>query len=163
MKSNLDSISCIQELEFCQKYLERFNLKFLIEELISKNRDSYLVFMRALIVLILTKRGFKCQTIGAIINRDHSTVLHLKKYERSQGKYHKYDDLKRFILNDKNIKGIGEPTKQNGYNGYKYFDFQDWLKSEHGKKCIDFKSLSSEEYLKNRLWWAFMEARKEMK
>jgi deoxyribose-phosphate aldolase len=34
--------------------------------------------------------------------------------------------------------------------------FEDWIKTETGKKCLDISTLTSEEYLKNRLWRAFI-------
>lgn len=34
-------------------------------------------------------------------------------------------------------------------------DFNEWIKTEEGLKCCDMATLTSEEYLKNRLFWAF--------
>lgn len=33
--------------------------------------------------------------------------------------------------------------------------FDKWLLTGHGKKCVDSKSLTNQELLKNRLWWAY--------
>lgn len=36
-----------------------------------------------------------------------------------------------------------------------YKNFNKWIDSEKGKSCGNFDNLTSNEYLKNRLWWAF--------
>lgn len=33
--------------------------------------------------------------------------------------------------------------------------FQEWLKTEHGLKCNNQRTLTGQPYLRNRLWWAF--------
>jgi hypothetical protein len=34
-------------------------------------------------------------------------------------------------------------------------NFDEWLKSDAGKKCADYPITGGSEYLRNRLWWAF--------
>lgn len=33
--------------------------------------------------------------------------------------------------------------------------FEEWLRSEEGKKCLDYPITGGNDYLRNRLWWAY--------
>lgn len=50
-------------------------IDFSVKELISKCREESLVFKRALVCYCLHLSGYSTLDIGAIINRDHSTVI----------------------------------------------------------------------------------------
>lgn len=68
-------------LQICRPYLARYDIYFDDDRIRSQSRKSELVFVRALIALILHFKGLTSVKIGAAINRDHATVLHLLKYD----------------------------------------------------------------------------------
>lgn len=39
--------------------------------------------------------------------------------------------------------------------------FEQWLKTECGKKCAEYPITGGSQYLRNRLWWAFDAGRQE--
>lgn len=68
-------------LNECQNILKEYNVVFDIDKIISKSKDSYLVFIRALISFILrNKEEYSLPRIGAVMNRNHSTIISLLKY-----------------------------------------------------------------------------------
>jgi hypothetical protein len=78
--------------------LRGFSIEFEIEGIRSKSRDSNLVFIRALIVLILKNEKYNWFKIGQVINRDHATCINLYKYDsKNQCRDPRYDEIKHII------------------------------------------------------------------
>lgn len=79
-----------EELDYCKNLLKEQNIDFKYKEILGPSRKAELVFIRALIVIILRKKGYSLHKTGHIINRDHATIVHLQKYTRKQGRNKKY-------------------------------------------------------------------------
>lgn len=60
--------------------LKNFGIETDYDEITDKCRWAEIVFRRALVAYILSRMGLSTPTIGAIIKRDHATVLNLLKY-----------------------------------------------------------------------------------
>lgn len=67
--------------------LLKHGIDFNEDEIISQNRHDSVVFRRALICYCLRAMGLTTTQIGAIINRDHSTVIHSLKYNPKKNKH----------------------------------------------------------------------------
>lgn len=66
-------------LKEAQGVLKEYNVEFDIDELVGPSREGDLPSIRALVSLYFRKQGYSFAHIGGIINRDHSTVIHLCK------------------------------------------------------------------------------------
>ena len=80
--------------------LAEFDIQFKIEEIRSPSRLSELVFIRALIVVYLKRRGLTYEDIGIIINRkSHATVINLMKYKtKKQARDFRWDYISNKLM-----------------------------------------------------------------
>lgn len=82
----------------CQNILKNYGVEFTISEIRSKSRRSGLVFKRALVVNVLDQEKISSVDIGSIINRDHATVLQLRKYLRKQSRDPRFEKIRSEIM-----------------------------------------------------------------
>jgi len=93
-------------LEECRKILRKYNIEFDNNDIWRKDKKAKTVLTRALIVFILKERGCSLVDIGALVNRDHSTVIYLLN------KYHPQErtlrQLHKKIIHDITVDNIKE-------------------------------------------------------
>lgn len=78
MKGVIDPLTQVVLLEECQIMLQDTGFNFDIDEVLGDSRESRINFQRAIIAYYLRMvKGFSFSYIGAVLNRDHSTAIHL--------------------------------------------------------------------------------------
>jgi len=89
-------------LAICRSILEKHGVYFIDEEIMSRSRESYLVFVRSLISAYLTKRGFSLNDIAKILKRDsHASIINYLKYpEKEQARDGRWDSIVRAFTTD---------------------------------------------------------------
>ena len=89
-----------EELEYCRSRLRIHDLFFDTDEVIGRCREAHLNGIRSLIGVILKSRGYSYAKIGAIMNRDHATALHLvNNYgTKEKGRLPNYHKIKKLLL-----------------------------------------------------------------
>ena len=70
----------MNELKEAIQTINRIGYAFTISDLYTRTREARIVFFRAMIVKILRKKKLSLNTIGALLNIDHSTVNYLEKH-----------------------------------------------------------------------------------
>lgn len=78
------------ELLFCKDVLKKYGIKFEESIVVGPSRIAHINFIRALIVFILRKNLRSYQYIGNILNRNHSTIINLSRYETKQKRDNTY-------------------------------------------------------------------------
>ncbi len=98
MKAKTQSNASLQRerlkvLEECQYLLLPHDIYIDIKQICGPSRTDMLIFRRALIVYILRQRGFTLTRIGELLDRDHTTIINLRKYADKKKK--RFDYVKR--------------------------------------------------------------------
>ena len=94
-----------EELEHCLDRLSVYNLEATVKQIRSNSRQAELNGMRALIAEMLHRKKYTSGKIGAILNRDHASILHMFKYEDyKSGRLNNYKDINKALKesHDKN-------------------------------------------------------------
>lgn len=71
--------------------LNKQGLSFAIEDLLTGSRKPELVCARAAISIAFRQIGHSFTTIGSILKRDYSSIIHVCKYKRKQGRDKNFD------------------------------------------------------------------------
>ncbi len=87
----------IKELEICHIILIEYGIEFNNSEILSSCRKKELVFIRALIMFILRKKGYSLEKTGSILNRDHATVIFSQTYGKSKVHDKRYNKIVKAI------------------------------------------------------------------
>lgn len=101
MRTKVPDEKIQEELEYCRAKLALYNLHFSIKEIRGSSRVGKLNGIRALIIVLLReRRKYSFGKIGYILNRDHTTVLHLlKNYETfSSGRLEDFNKIKTALV-----------------------------------------------------------------
>jgi chromosomal replication initiation ATPase DnaA len=101
MQTKISDKRVQEALEYCQGVLAPYDLVFSIKAIRASSRAAYINGIRALVITILRyQRGFKYTEIGYILNRDHTTVLHLfKNYDTfSSGRVANFKEIRDSLI-----------------------------------------------------------------
>lgn len=100
MKTEIHPAVQLTELAFCKQVLDPIGVRLDVEKVLSKTRDSEVVFGRALCSVILYEKGYTLPKIGGILNKDHASVHHLlygyqhKENSRSE----KFREIRHIVI-----------------------------------------------------------------
>jgi len=104
MRTKLSDTRIQEDLEYCIARLNIFGIHISIEEIQGSSRVSELNGIRALIVVILREeRHYSFARIGALLNRDHSTAIHLfYNYQKfNNGRLEDYARIRKALVKTK--------------------------------------------------------------
>jgi len=96
------------------------------EEIKSKSRIKNIVFARMAFIYIAREHGYSFQALGCILNRDHTSIMHL--YKKSKN----IEFIKNLLIGNINgdIKSLSEKVGQKNKSRYKnIYDL-------YGGKCV---------------------------
>lgn len=73
-------------------YLQAQGFNYNLEDILEENRESEIVFVRALVAFYLREKGYTYQQIGNALKRNHATIINLLKYDqKSQARDNRYE------------------------------------------------------------------------